>query len=272
MHTDGHKPVISIIVPVHNESEKTIRCFTSIRTYTPIPHEIIWVDNGSSSAHVDPIKRQATQPGMHTKLIKLNSNVGFVKATNIGLKNIEDSCSYVILLNNDTEVTEEWAEKLIAPLMQDPAVGAVGPITQSEIAWQEATSLNRRWRLNLPCFSRNRLDRIGSTSIRNYGISLAAKFRSKYVNVGDLSLSFFCAAMRKTTVDQVGLLDEDFGYGLGDDDEYCYRLRTNGFKQLLSLGTFVYHRHRTTFTALRLPIDQIRRTNMQTLRRKTQQK
>jgi GT2 family glycosyltransferase len=93
-------------------------------------------------------------------------------------------------------------------------------------------------------------------------------FKNKYIDVGKLPLSFFCAAFRKETFDQIGFLDEDFGMGLGDDDEYCYRLRAHNLKLVLSLETFVFHHHRTTFKALKLPVDKIRRRNIHTLRAK----
>ena len=265
MHRDGYKPVVSIIIPVHNQAAKTVRCFASIRANTKMPHEIIWVDNGSNSENFGLIKRQATKSNVHTKLIKLKKNVGFVQATNIGIKEAEASSKYIILLNNDTEVSQSWATKLITPLNKDPEVGAVGPVTQSEIAWQASQHLNRRWNLQMPKFP------IGGDKLKNiykYSNKLNYLFKDKYIDIGTLPLSFFCVALRKETFSQLGKLDEDFGLGLGDDDEFCFRLRAHKYKLVLSLETFVFHHHRTTFTALKLPIDSIRRTNVRTLKEK----
>jgi len=265
MHRDGYKPIVSIVIPVCNEAAKTVSCFASIRANTKIPHEIIWVDNGSNSDSFGLIKRQATKPNVHTKLIKLKKNAGFVKATNIGIQEAEKSSKYIILLNNDTEVSQNWVKKLITPLQKDSKIGAVGPVTQSRISWQEADHLNRRWDLQIPRFPKRKDTK---TDIYNYSNSLSELFKNKYVDVGKLPLSFFCTAFRKETFDQVGLLDEDFGVGLGDDDEYCYRLRAHGYNLVLSLETFVFHHHRTTFKSLKLPVDTIRRKNIRTLRDK----
>ena len=58
-------------------------------------------------------------------------NLGFVKATNQGIKEAEGD--YIILLNNDTEVYMGWEKRLINPLIEDKSVGAVGPVTKVEL-------------------------------------------------------------------------------------------------------------------------------------------
>ena len=267
MHKDGYKPMVSIIVPVHNQSSKTVRCFASIRANTKTPHEIIWVDNGSTPQHFSVIKRQAIKPRMHTKLVKFKNNTGFVKATNIGIREVERSSKYIILLNNDTEVTMGWEQQLIRPLRDNPDAGAVGPVTQSKLSWQEASYLNAKWNLSLPAFPKRGML---SDKINAYGEILKNKYENQYQIVKDdkLSLSFFCVALRKKTFEKFGLLDESFGIGFGDDDEYCHRLRMNGLDLFISLGTFVYHWHRTTFNALNLPVDSLQRRNTKLLRAK----
>lgn len=258
-YKDGFKPVLSIVIPVLNQSEKTVKCLSSIRASTSIPHEIVWVDNSSSDKEYSKIRYQATRPRVRCKLVRNPSNYGFVKATNQGIR--ESEGKYVILLNNDTEVYTGWDKHLIKPLETDPKVGAVGPVTQSGIAWQEAANLNRRWNLGLPLLKNNE-------DPGKYAEQLSKKFGSRYIDVEALPLSFFCCAVRMDTFKELGLLDENFSIGLGDDDEFCMRLRYAGYRMFLSLGTFVFHHHRTTFKELRLGMDSIRRHNVRVLKNK----
>lgn len=258
--SEKFKPVVSIIVPTVNEAGKTINCFRSIRACTATPHELVWIDNGSSPKQFAEMKHQATRPNVHCKLIRNSHNLGFVKAINQGIN--EATGDYVVLLNNDTEVTEGWEKRLIKPLKANPKVGAVGPITQSRIAWQEASNLNMRWKLNLPMYQ---------SDLQSYSQSLAAGFSNKYIDVGPLPLSFFCAAFRRETFKKLGGLCEEFNIGLGDDDEYSMRLRAYGFRLMLSLGTFVFHHHRTTFKSLHLGVDSLRRHNIKILKKKEQE-
>jgi len=181
--------------------------------------------------------------------------MGFVKATNQGIK--EAVGEYIIMLNNDTEVYWKWATKLIKPLMHNPEIGAVGPVTQSKISWQEAGNLNMRFGTALPRYVPNQAA---------YA-QMLAKYDGEYLDIKKNNLAFFCTAFRRKVFDEVGLLNEQFNIGLGEDDEFCMRLRHHGYKQLLSLGTFVFHHHRTTFSDLRLGVDSLRRHNLKILRR-----
>lgn len=256
-YKDGFKPEISIVIPVYNQAAKTVACMASIRASTTTPYEIIWVDNNSDDKNYTIIRKQATRPRVHCKLVRNPTNMGFIKATNLGIK--ESEGPIIILLNNDTEVFPGWEKRLIRPLQRDLKAGACGPVTQSKIAWQEAANLNRRWDLGLPPYDKNN---------GKYADILAKKFGDKYVDIGALPLSFFCCAIPRRIFNELGLLDENFSIGLGDDDEFCMRMRYAGYRLFLSVGVFVYHAHRTTFKELRLGLDSIRRHNVKVLRNK----
>ena len=186
------------------------------------------------------------------------TNNGFIKATNQGIRAARGK--YIILLNNDTEVFPDWEIKLIKPLYHYSEVGAVGPITQSSISWQTNRYLNSRWAVGVPPYN---------DSIKpHYWKKLKRSLEDKYLDVTGISLSFFCAAIRKSVFTKIGLLCEELNIGLGDDDEFCMRMRTHGYKQWLSLGTFVYHNHRTTFKALNLGVESLHAHNMQIIKRK----
>ena len=144
-------PTISIIIPVHNQCDATIRCFNSIYSVTKLPYEVIWVDNGSDKDNFELISRQAKLLGSKCKLIRNKTNEGFIKATNQGIAAAQSA--YAILLNNDTEVTPTWETNLIKPLHYRPEVGCVGPITQSRISWQSHPYINMRWELGLPRYN-----------------------------------------------------------------------------------------------------------------------
>jgi len=253
-----NNPVISIVVPVVDQPDVTIKCFHSIRVHTKLPFELIWVDNASVTDSKKLIARQAEQFKGNCVLIKNTVNEGFIKATNQGIRAARGE--YIILLNNDTEVFPGWESGLIKPLYHYADVGAVGPITQSSISWQTNRYLNVHWEIGLPPYNE---------SIKlEYWKKLKKSLDDKYIDVTGMPLSFFCAAMHRSLFDKIGLLCEEMSIGLGDDDEFCMRMRAYGYKQWLSLGTFVYHNHRTTFTALNLGVESLSKYNMRILKRK----
>jgi GT2 family glycosyltransferase len=63
-------------------------------------------------------------------------------------------------------------------------------------------------------------------------------------------LVFYCAMIRRDVIEKVGLLGEQFGMGLGDDDDYCHRAQDAGF-DLCYLGDLViFHYHKMTFRSI----------------------
>ena len=145
-------------------------------------------------------------------IIRNTENLGFVKAVNQGLA--VSSAPYIVLLNNDTEVDANWLEQLRAPLRAD--MGMSGPRTTARGSWQ------------------------GHHQPTDYPVILPEK----------AMLAFFCVMMRRDVFEKVGYLDEDFGVGFGDDDNYCARVQQAGFKLVLVPKLLIKHYHRTTFKLL----------------------
>ena len=253
-------PVVSVIIITYNQSQKTAQCFRSIRANCSTPHEIIWVDNGSHPREFEAMKKEVIKPRVKIKLIKFKTNKGFVEGVNAALPEVHKRAKYIILLNNDTEVGPETFQKLIKPLDQRK-VGITSCVTQSKISWQEAVNLNRRWpSLKIPPFNGKLVE---------YTKVLEKRFPEKCIDVRDLNFAFFCAAFRRDVlINELGGLDKDFVIGLGEDDFACHKARSLGYKLYLVLDAFVYHHHRTTFKALEINIDNLRKKNLVTLRRK----
>jgi GT2 family glycosyltransferase len=72
------------------------------------------------------------------------------------------------------------------------------------------------------------------------------KFRGKVLEM-NRSLAFFCVVMHRNTFNKVGYLDERYGLGLYDDDDYCQRIVAHNLKLLLALDVYVWHLASTTF-------------------------
>jgi GT2 family glycosyltransferase len=210
-----------IIVPTFGQEDFTLRCFDSLLAHTK-GHRLVWVDNGSSAAARATVAK-AFARHEHRLSIPACRNLGFVGGTNLGLQAIlgdhASGAEYVVLLNNDTEVTAGWLDRLIGVLEHDPSIAAAGPMTSGSFAQCPA----------------------------NAGRVLDGTFGDLAVPVP--MLPFFCVVLRKRVIERVGLLDPIFGMGLGDDDDYCFRLRTAGHGLGFVPGAYVVHHHRTTFRA-----------------------
>lgn len=113
-----------IIIPVWNQRECTERCINSIRDNTKYPYRLILIDNGSDADAREYLATLAKED-RRVELIRNEENLGFIKATNQGLK--LSNAPYSCLMNNDAEATVGWLTELISVAESDRAIGLVNP-------------------------------------------------------------------------------------------------------------------------------------------------
>ena len=113
-------PQVTIVIPVHNKFDFTYRCLASLTLMpTRASFEVVLVDDGSSDATRDIA---ALVSGL--RVVRHEESRGFVHACNAGAA--EARGAFVLLLNNDTEVSPHWLDRLIEPFALYDDVGLVG--------------------------------------------------------------------------------------------------------------------------------------------------
>ena len=111
---------VSIIVPVYNQIEYTLRCIEAIKlNSTEIEHEIIVVDDGSSD-----MTEILLSPRTDITYLRNDRNLGFIGSCNAGLA--QATKTYVCFLNNDTEVLPLWLSALVDSFELHPGLGLAG--------------------------------------------------------------------------------------------------------------------------------------------------
>lgn len=116
------QPVLSVVMLVIDNLELTRRAVESLRATTPVPHELIVVDNGSR----DPATRQWLG-GAADRLVRNEENVGVPRGWNQGLALA--SGPLVAIANNDIRFPAAWFERLSEHLL-DPGVGLAAPASE----------------------------------------------------------------------------------------------------------------------------------------------
>ena len=113
-------PAVSVVIPVHNKFEFTYRCLASLALMpNTVTMEVIVVDDGSSDLTVD---LAAIAPGV--RIVRHEQAGGFVDACNAG--GAAARGDYVVMLNNDTEVSPHWLDRMVEPFELYDDVGLVG--------------------------------------------------------------------------------------------------------------------------------------------------
>jgi hypothetical protein len=107
------------------------QCLASVvaTQYPRSRFEVIVVDNASKDNLVS-IGNEFPE----IKLIKLQQNIGYAKAVNVGAENSKGEC--IAVLNNDVVVPPDWLRKLVSVLERDDGVAAVCPRKRSLVTDQ----------------------------------------------------------------------------------------------------------------------------------------
>lgn len=116
----GGRPLLSVIIPLHNGCALSRRCLSSLQPALKDVHaEIVLVDNGSA----DETSAWLASLPTEIRVLRNAENLGFATACNQGAQ--ASRGRYLLFLNNDTEVSPEWLAPLLEAIKQ-PDVGVVG--------------------------------------------------------------------------------------------------------------------------------------------------
>lgn len=223
-------PSASVVVVTYNNLELTIACLRSLEENSEWPKlEVIVVDNASCDGTQDYLATWAAE-GERRKVVLNESNRGFAAANNQGLALA--SGDYLVLLNNDTVVTRGWLRGLVNHLRKDPDIGLVGPVTNN-IGNEARIESEYGDMESMHAFARRHTS-------RHLGVVFPIA-----------TLAFFCVAMPRSTYLRVGALDEAFGKGFFEDDDYCRRVEQAGLRCVCAEDVFVHHRLSASFDALK---------------------
>lgn len=224
------EPLISVVVLTYNNLDYTKQCLQSLEAHTDYDDvEIIVVDNASSDGSPAYLAEWAQADSRRT-FIANEQNLGFSAGNNVGLRIARGD--YLVVLNNDTYVTPGWIRTLRNQLRRHPRAGLAGPVTNNigneakiEISYATMDEM---------------LELAGQYTRQHAGRSLLMR-----------TCAFFCVMITRDAYERIGGLDEQFGVGFFEDDDYCRRLEQEGFDRLCTEDVFVHHHLSASFNKLK---------------------
>ncbi len=113
-------PVVSVVIPCYNYGKYIHECIESIFKQTCKDYEIIVVNDGSTEKFTIDILKGLRDPRItviHTE------NRGLASARNTGIENATGK--YILPLDADDKIGEEYLTEAVAVLESDPGVGIV---------------------------------------------------------------------------------------------------------------------------------------------------
>lgn len=220
---------VSVIVVTYNNLELTRACLASIdeqSQYTNL--EIIVVDNASQDGSKEFLTGWASA-GDNRRLILNEINRGFSAANNQGLN--EATGTYLVLLNNDTYVTPGWIRSLINHLKRDTTIGLIGPVTNN---------IGNEAKIDIEYVDMDDMLTKSAAHTRRHAGQLYPL----------RTAAFFCVMMKRTVFEHVGHLDESFGRGWFEDDDYCRRVELAGWRITCADDVFIHHQLSASFNLM----------------------
>lgn len=220
---------ISIIVPIFNAFEDVCECLERLHRYTAYEHRVILIDDASTDQRISQLCAEFFTRRSTSKFIKQSLNHGFIHTVNRGLK---EAIGHVVILNTDAFVPEGWLERLISPILENPWVASVTPMTNNgEIA-------------NIPLISTFESLHPGVAD----KIDKVARQFDPFETLIEIPTGIgFCMAMSKKWIDKLPSFDISFGRGYGEEVDWCQRAIQLGGKHLLTGALFVEHRGGMSF-------------------------
>jgi GT2 family glycosyltransferase len=211
--------LISVIIPNWNGAHHLPVCLNSLQRQT-YPHvEVIVVDNGSRDESLDVLARYSD-----VQTLALGENRGFTGACNAGLRAAQGDIQ--VLLNNDTEADPGWLAAIAAAFDGHPEVGLVA---SKMLLFDQRDTFHTAGDYVTPD---------GLAHNRGVWQKDEGQYdRAAYV----FSACGGSAAYRKTMLDAIGLLDDDFFFSFEDVD-LAWRAQLAGWRCLYTPSAVVYHK------------------------------
>ena len=213
-------PQISVIIVCWNQQRFTQAALHSIDLLTGYPNlEIVVVDNGSTDETPEFLSAYGRNR-TDVRVLRNRENRGFAAGSNQGVR--AASGEYFVLLNNDVYVTEGWAADLLAHFRAEPRLGLLGPVTNRSGNEQDITIR----------YGGHGRDGDGGQALH----TVAAKTTN--IVAGSSSVLHDDSA---NGLERGGELDEGYGMGLFEDDDYTMRARAAGYEIACAEDVFIHH-------------------------------
>lgn len=205
---------VSVVIPNIDGEELLERCLGSLRVHGSYTMEVIVVDNGSQDGSVQKAKR--LWPGV--KVIENQENKGYAEACAQGIEISHGD--YVLLLNNDVQLSTGALDGLVAVLDNFETIGACQPISRMRDGrLDSAGSLFRKTGF---------LHHVESCSMDG------AKIQKRF------ALKGACLLVRRSAYAASGGLDKNF-FAYFEETDLCWRMLLAGWQLVVVPDVLVLH-------------------------------
>jgi GT2 family glycosyltransferase/glycosyltransferase involved in cell wall biosynthesis len=198
-------------------------CINSIIKYTPKDLYHLYIIDDFSDTVTEQYLASLVSKELNITVIQNMNNLGFLKSCNKGIE--QSNTEYVLLINSDVIVVEDWLDRLLVCADSDSNIASVNPLT------------NHASQISIPIPTGSNFISMDQT-IRKIS-------RQQYPDV--VTGVGFCMLLRRSALDDVGLFDEIYGHGYCEESDLCMRLTTKGYRTVVADDVYVFHKGSASF-------------------------
>ena len=111
--TAATTPRVGVLIVNWNSGPLLARCLDALAAQTRVPDRVLVIDNASADG-----SERAAQDRRGVELLRMESNLGFAEANNVGVRHLDD-CAWIALLNPDAFAEPRWLEALVSAAARD---------------------------------------------------------------------------------------------------------------------------------------------------------
>lgn len=220
-----------IIIPVYNGMEFLDIFFQSIFNNTHSSYRLIVIDDCSPDEQIWPFLNNLLASRDDVVLIRNDINLGFVKTFNRGFSLAHN---HFVCLNTDVILPPFWLERLMLPILKNSKVASVTPFTNSGTI------------CSFPVINQdNKL--FGDFSTENIDSIFMKLNPNIFTPILPTSVGF-CAAFNNNIAKEIGMFDEIYSPGYGEENDWSLRAQKFGYLNVVAPNLFVYHKHGASFS------------------------
>lgn len=219
-------PDTAVVILCWNGKKFLEEFLPSLIQNNPERAEIIVADNASTDDSVAFVKENFPT----VRLLLLEKNYGFAEGYNQAIKRID--APFIVLINQDVRVSDNWLPPLIEMMEQDLSIGVIQPRIHAHLqpSCFEYAGAAGGW-----------IDRYGYTFCRGRVFDSIEEDSNQYPLPEEIFwASGACMLVRKIVFEATGGLDADF-FAHMEEIDFCWRLKNAGYKVMYCPHSIVYH-------------------------------
>ncbi len=226
----GNARRLLIIMPVYRGVAVTRGCIASVLAHRNVARDhLLLINDASPERDMAPMLAEfAGEPNL--TLLHNAENLGFVRTVNRGLA-LADGAD-TLLLNADTRMFAGGLEELLRIADSKPDIGTVTAISNNATIFSYPH----------PDLRQAALEDIGWAEL-----AACALAENAGVSVDVPTGHGFCMFIKNEVMQRIGLLDEAFGRGYGEENDFCARAAVLGYRHVAAGGVLVEHQESVSF-------------------------